>query len=113
MAEVSDILKQIHNLPQHAYEQLVACLQSPTSLPHGSSSPLIVATPEVCGGVPRLIRTRIPVWTLERMRQLGATQEQILASYPSLRETDISAAWFYAATHGDEIEKQMRDNEEA
>src|SRR4051795_1420147 len=44
-------------------------------------TPSVVSTPEVCGGAPRIIRTRIPVWTLERMRQLGVTEADILLSY--------------------------------
>jgi hypothetical protein len=32
------------------------------------SFPSVVSTPNVCGGSPRLIRTRIPVWLLQQMR---------------------------------------------
>lgn len=73
---------------------------------------LIVSTPDVCGGVARIIRTRIPVWTLERMRQLGVSEADILKSYPSLRAVDLVQAWAYVDTHREEIEKQIRENEE-
>lgn len=75
-------------------------------------SPSIVSTPRVCGGVPRIIRTRIPVWTLERMRQLGLSEADILRSYPALRAVDLVQAWGYAETHRNEIERQIRENEE-
>jgi len=72
----------------------------------------IVSTPGVCGGVPRIIRTRIPVWTLERMRQLGVSESEILRSFPTLRAVDLVQAWSYVDLHRDEIEQQIRENEE-
>jgi len=74
--------------------------------------PSIVSTPNVCGGAARLIRTRIPVWTLERMRQLGASEIDILRSYPTLGAIDLVQAWSYAARNRNEIEKAIRENEE-
>ncbi len=74
--------------------------------------PSIVATPGVCGGAARLIRTRIPIWTLERMRQLGVSEIDILRSFPSLRAVDLVQAWSYAARNRDEIERMIRENEE-
>jgi uncharacterized protein (DUF433 family) len=74
--------------------------------------PSIVTTPTVCGGAARLIRTRIPVWTLERMRQLGCSEIDILRSYPNLRAIDLVQAWSYVAQHRSEIEQAIRDNEE-
>lgn len=74
--------------------------------------PSIVRTPGVCGGAARLIRTRIPVWTLERMRQLGVSEIDILRSYPTLRAVDLVQAWSYAARHRSEIEQAIRENEQ-
>lgn len=74
--------------------------------------PSIVSTANVCGGAARLIRTRIPIWTLERMRQLGLQEIDIMRSYPTLRAVDLVQAWSYAARHPDEIEKAIRENEE-
>lgn len=75
--------------------------------------PSIESTPGVCGGAARLIRTRIPVWIVERMRQLGLSEADILRSYPTLRAADLAQAWSYAAEHADEIEQAIRENEEA
>jgi uncharacterized protein (DUF433 family) len=74
--------------------------------------PAVVKTPDVCGGSARIIRTRIPVWTLERMRQLGLSEIDILRSYPSLKAIDLVQAWSYADAHRDEIEREIRENEE-
>jgi uncharacterized protein (DUF433 family) len=79
---------------------------------HTTDYPSIVSTPGVCGGEARLIRTRIPVWTLERMRQLGLSEIDILRSYPNLRAADLVQAWSYAEHHRDEIERAIRENEE-
>lgn len=77
----------------------------------GDAFPGIESTPGVSGGVPCIVRTRIPVWTLVRMRQLGANDAQILESYPSLRAEDLAQAWAYSRAHRDEIEQQIRENE--
>ena len=57
--------------------------------------PSIVKTPGVCGGAARLIRTRIPIWVLVRMQQLGISEADILRSYPTLRSIDLVQAWSY------------------
>jgi uncharacterized protein (DUF433 family) len=58
------------------------------------------------------VGTRISVWTLEQYRRLGLTEGQILGAFPSLRATDLVNAWSYVAGHQDEIERQIRENEE-
>jgi uncharacterized protein (DUF433 family) len=72
----------------------------------------IESTAGVCGGDPRIAGTRIPVWTLERYRRLGLTEAQILAAFPGLRATDLVNAWSFVADHQDEIDRQIRENEE-
>jgi len=51
----------------------------------GGTFPGIASTPGVAGGEPCVVRTRIPVWALVRARQLGASEADVLESYPSLR----------------------------
>ncbi len=72
----------------------------------------IEATPGICGGEPRIVRTRIPVWVLERMRQLGVSEADILRSFPTLRAEDLVHAWTFVSLHREEIEQQIRANEE-
>lgn len=78
---------------------------------HVDAYPSIVSTPNVCGGAARMIRTRIPVWTLERMRQLGVSEAEILRSFPRLQALDLVQAWSYVAHHREEIEAAIRENE--
>jgi uncharacterized protein (DUF433 family) len=91
----------------------------PLALSAAKASPLrnaltgIETDPLVCGGEPRIVRTRIPVWILEQMRRQGISESDILRSYPSLRAEDLVNAWNYVDTHKEEIESQIRDNEEA
>ncbi len=116
------ILEQINELDPHAREELVFELFERFPFPptgyrwfsrrYADESPSIVQTPNVCGGAARLIRTRIPVWTLERMRQLGFTEADILKSYPTLKALDLVEAWAYVACHRNEIEHAIRENEE-
>jgi uncharacterized protein (DUF433 family) len=69
--------------------------------------------PDVCGGDPRVARTRIPVWLLVQARRLGSTEEDLLAAYPSLKAKDLDHVWAYYQAHRDEIEEQIRENETA
>jgi uncharacterized protein (DUF433 family) len=73
----------------------------------------IESTPEVCGGDPRIAGTRIPVWSLEQARRLGASEADLLRDYPGLRAADLVNAWSYIAAHPEEIETQISANEEA
>lgn len=78
----------------------------------GESFPNIESDTEICGGEPRIIRTRIPIWLLIQAHKLGTTDADILKSYPSLRAEDLVSAWAYYRGHREEIEKQIRENEE-
>lgn len=70
----------------------------------GDAWPGIESILGVCGGEPCIVRTRIPVWVLVRARQLGASEAEILSSYPSLHAEDLVNAWAYARSHHEEIE---------
>ena len=78
----------------------------------GDAFPGIEATPGVCGGEPCIVRTRIPVWLLERARKLGVSEAQILRDYPTLRAEDLANAWHYVRAHQAEIDELIRVNEE-
>lgn len=73
----------------------------------------IETDPDVCGGEARIVRTRIPVWTLQRLRELGVSEGGILDSYPTLRAEDLVNAWAYVQSHREEIAAQIRDHEDA
>ena len=79
----------------------------------GDSFPGIESNPNVCGGEPCIVRTRIPVWLLEQARRLGTLEADLLRAYPTLRAEDLANAWAYVRSHRAEIEKQISDNEEA
>src|SRR3972149_10548972 len=72
----------------------------------GDAFPGIESTPDVCGGEPRIVRTRIPVWLLEQARRLGTSDAELLRSYPTLRAEDLANAWDYVSSHREEIERQ-------
>jgi uncharacterized protein (DUF433 family) len=79
----------------------------------GDAFPGIESRPDVCGGELCIVRTRIPVWVLVRARQKGVTEADLLRSYPTLRAEDLTNAWAYYRAHRDEIEQQIRENEQA
>ena len=72
----------------------------------------IEKTAGVSGGEACIVRTRIPVWTLENYRRLSWTEAAILENFPSLRAVDLVNAWAYADAHVEEIEKAIRANQE-
>lgn len=79
----------------------------------GDAFPGIESAPDVCGGEPCIVRTRIPVWVLVQARQLGLSEADLLRAYPSLRAEDLVNAWAYYRSHRNEIEQQIRENEAA
>lgn len=79
----------------------------------GDAFPGIESRPGVCGGAACIVRTRIPVWVLEQSRRLGVSEADLLRSYPSLRAEDLANAWAYVRSHRQEIDLQIRENEEA
>ncbi len=79
----------------------------------GEAFPGIDTDPEICGGEPRIVRTRVPVWLLVQARRLGTSEANLLRAYPTLRAEDLANAWAYARAHAEEIEQHIRENEEA
>jgi uncharacterized protein (DUF433 family) len=79
----------------------------------GDSFPGIESTPNVCGGEPCIVRTRIPVWVLVQARILGLSEAAILENYPTLRAEDLVNAWAYYRSHHEEITQQIKENEAA
>ncbi|MBI4025374.1 MAG: DUF433 domain-containing protein [Verrucomicrobia bacterium] len=79
----------------------------------GEAWPGIESHPGVCGGETCIARTRIPVWVLERARQLGVSEADLLRSYSALAAVDLANAWGYVRAHRAEIEQAIQDNEEA
>lgn len=73
--------------------------------------PAIDSNPNVCGGVPCIIRTRIPVWVVVQAKLLGTTDANLLLSYPTLRAEDLVDAWAYFRVHKDEVMLQISENE--
>jgi uncharacterized protein (DUF433 family) len=75
--------------------------------------PGIETNPDVCGGEPCIVGTRIPVWLLEQARRLGATEADLLRAYPTLRAEDLANALAYVLSNREEIDELIRENEAA
>lgn len=57
----------------------------------------ILVDQNICHGVACIVGTRIPVSVILDNLAEGLTHEEILKSYPTLKEEDINAALAYAA----------------
>lgn len=109
MTTLTDIERELPTLSAGEKAQLLQWIVRDL----GQAFPGIEKTPGVCGGEPCIVRTRIPVWILERGRQLGSSEADLLRAYPTLRAQDLVNAWAYVDAHREEIEQQIRENEEA
>lgn len=76
----------------------------------GDAFPGIESRPDVCGGEPCIVRTRITIWVLEQARRLGVSEAELLQNYPTLRAEDLANAWAYVRSHKDEITAQIDAN---
>ena len=109
MSTLLEVEKQVASLSQNERAELFQRVARQLA----GTFPGIESTPGVCGGEACVARTRIPVWLLERARQLGSSEADLLRAYPTLRAQDLVNAWAYVETHRDELERQIRENEEA
>jgi len=103
--QAADLLAKMSAAEKAEFLQLVA--GDVLGVPLGIDS-----QPGVCGGEPCIVRTRIPVWMLEQARRLGASDSEVLRAYPTLRASDLVNAWAYVGQHREEIDLQIRQNEE-
>ena len=106
MSTVNELLRELESLPAEDRRKVIdwivanpasASLRSdlvaswiPLALSAAKDSPAAVGSvfgietdPRICGGEPRIVRNRIPVWTLEQMRRQGISEADILKSYPA------------------------------
>jgi uncharacterized protein (DUF433 family) len=108
MPVADDLVQRVSALSPDELEDLIGRVAAPPRL----VTPTIVKTPGVCGGSARVIRTRIPVWLLEEYRRLGMSEAEMLRAYPTLRAVDLVEAWQYADTHVEEMDREIRENNE-
>ena len=73
----------------------------------------IEKTPGVCGGAACTRGTRITVWGLIELKQIGYSDEQILDSIQGLTKEELEAALAYYIQNKDEIEQAIVLNREA
>ncbi len=109
MPKIDDIEKELESLSRSEKAQLLQRIVRDL----WDAFPGVESTPGVCGGEPCILRTRIPVWILEQMRRRGICEADILRSYPTLRAEDLAAAWAYVRAYRGDIDRQIRENEEA
>jgi uncharacterized protein (DUF433 family) len=80
---------------------------------HARTASWIEKSPGVCGGDARVRNTRHTVAGLVEWRKLGLTNAQILGRQPDLSPADPEATWSYFDQHSGEIDRAIRENEDA
>jgi uncharacterized protein (DUF433 family) len=74
--------------------------------------PHIEITPGTCGGRPRIAGHRIRVQDIVIWTEQGRSPDQIVADFPQLSLADVYAALAYYHDHREEIDRQMREDDE-
>ena len=72
----------------------------------------IEVTPGVCGGKPRIAGHRIRVQDIVLWTEQGQSPDEIVSSLPQLSLADVHAALTYYYDHRDEIDRQIREDDE-
>jgi len=62
----------------------------------------IVRDPKICGGEPVIKGTRVTIRTILASLAEGATIQEILKDFPTVREEDVRAVIAFAATSAEE-----------
>jgi uncharacterized protein (DUF433 family) len=77
MASLSDIEKLLPTLSPGEKAQILKWVVPQL----GDAFPGIDRRPDISGGEPCIVRTRIPVWLLEQARRLGTRESDLLEAY--------------------------------
>jgi uncharacterized protein (DUF433 family) len=72
--------------------------------------PHVVRRPGVVGGRPRIEGTRIPVWQIGNLWNLGETAAELLEAYTRLTPAALHSALAYYFDHRDEIDAEVDGN---
>ena len=72
----------------------------------------IELTPGVCGGRARIAGHRIRVQDIVLWTEQGRSAAQIVADFPQLSLADVYAALAYYHDHREEINRQIREDDE-
>lgn len=102
---IQDVATQLDQLSRTEKAQVFQRL----ALDLAQSWPGVEKTPGVQGGDACIVRTRIPIWSLEAYRRLGWDDVRILANFPTLRSSDLVYAWLYVEANPTEIETALQE----
>jgi uncharacterized protein (DUF433 family) len=72
----------------------------------------IELTPGVCGGRARIAAHRIRVQDVVLWTEQGRSPDEIVAEFPQLSLADVYAALAYYHDHREEIDRQIREDDE-
>jgi uncharacterized protein (DUF433 family) len=72
----------------------------------------IEVTPGTCGGRPRIAGHRIRVQDIVLWTEQGQSPDQIVADFPQVSLADVYAALAYYHDHRDQIDQQIREDDE-
>ena len=69
-------------------------------------------TPGVCGGRPRIAGHRIRVQDIVIWTEQGQSPDEIVSDFPQLSLADVYAALAYYHDHREEIDQEIREDQE-
>jgi len=109
------LLHEIHNLSVEKLEKTLVFVLSLKNrvfqdvYPQNKDNHLVQKTQGICGGSPHIRNTRIPVRSLVQYWKEGTSDRELLEVYPSLKQSDLKAAWNYYALYQNEIDQEIEE----
>jgi uncharacterized protein (DUF433 family) len=74
------------------------------------SYPYIGSDPEIAGGKPIIVGTRVTIRSIAGYYQMGMSADEILTTLPHLTPSQVHSALAYYFDHQDEIDKDLAES---
>ena len=74
--------------------------------------PRIVRNPEIVGGAPTILGTRVPVRAVACLWRATGDRDLVMRNYPHLSAEDVDAALRFYAEHRSEIDAELLAEEQ-
>ena len=116
LAQVKKELREVkekYATMQSAAQPQEVTVRGRTRIEYPTDHPHIYTSPEMHRGEPTIRGSAISVRTIVERTRLGDSPERILQGYPHLSLAKIYDALSYYYDHTEEIDKYIRENEEA
>lgn len=108
-----EVLNELVSMLLHNMAHPSSLGMNPGGWVHPAELQGVKRTPGVMGGEACIRDTRIAVWMLVEYKKQGLPDGEILKLFPALNASDLVLAWDYFASHPEEVQRAIKENEDA